>query len=77
MTSRLTTQDLVRDRRDRLGMFRFDAKLTLPRAGGVHHGHHARQHLRGEVEHQFGVFVNERLAFGAIGDHELNLRLRV
>ena len=31
---------------------------------------------RGEVLHQLGIFVDQRLAFGAIGDHEFHLGLR-
>ena len=30
----------------------------------------------GKVLHQLGVFVDQRLALGAVGDHEFHLRLR-
>jgi hypothetical protein len=46
-------------------------------AGGVHHGLHPGNDSGGEMFHQLGVFVNERLTFGAVGDHKLGPRLRL
>lgn len=50
--------------------------MTQPIAGGVHQGHHSAQDLCGEMEHQLGVFVNERLALGPVGDQKFDLRIR-
>ena len=44
-------------------------------AGELHHGAHAGDDLGGVVLHELGVLVDERLALGAVGDHEFNARL--
>ena len=60
----------------RFGVFRFDAELAGLGAGGVHHGGHAGKDLRREVFHELRIFVDEGLAFGAVGDQIFDLRLR-
>ena len=60
----------------RLRVLGLDAELAGFRSHGVHHRRHAGQNFRREMLHQLGVFVNQRLAFGAVGDHEFHLRLR-
>jgi hypothetical protein len=57
-------------------VLRLDAELALTRARGVDHRTHPRQNLYGEMLHQLCVLVDQRLALGAVGDHEFHLRLR-
>ena len=71
-----------------LVMWRFSASAesaflllmpNLPVAAPValHHQVHAGDDLGREMLHDLGVFVDQGLAFGAVGDDELHLRLRL
>src|ERR1035441_10480394 len=52
---------------------------NLPFLGAhrVHEGEHSGQDRLRKMLHQLGIFVDERLALGSVGDHELHLRLRL
>ena len=67
---------MLLQRLQRLAVLGLDAELAGPGPNRVHHQGHPRQDVRRKVLHQLGVFVNQRLTFGPIGNQEFHLRLR-
>ena len=59
------------------GVFGLDAEFAGFGSGGVHHGVHAGEDAFGKMLHQLGILVDQRLAFGAVGDEELDAGLRL
>jgi hypothetical protein len=58
---------------ERLRVLGLDREHHAPRPDRLRHQSQAREDLPGEGLHEFDVFVDERLALGAVGDHDFGL----